>query len=173
MKAVIIVLVVVGGLFIAMMVVGARQNGKQQAPADASGRQSFAQSFDPETSGMAGIGRLIAPFSPKLKLPRSAFVFGFAGISQGVPASSDQFRQASFHVQQGCVAQGSGGAANCSAVQIFYQSVGGEGRDLQLDQQRWQGTRNDPTTGSLVILMHGGTLNFRCVGMPSCTVLLQ
>jgi hypothetical protein len=171
MRAVIIILVVIAAAFIALMVLGTGQNSKQQAPADANGRQSFAQSFDPEKSGISAIGRLIAPFSPKVKLPRNTFTFGLTGTSVNVPASSDQFRKASFHVAQGCIDHA--GGANCSAVQISYQSVGGEGKDMQLDQQKWQGTKGDPSTGSIVVLSRGGTLSFRCVGMPSCTVVLQ
>ena len=170
-KIALAVLIVLALVFVVVLALGAHQNNSQRAPTD---RNSQAN-YEPP-SWVSGIGQLIAPLSPKLKLDKSAFTFGSQPISEPVPSSTDTFRQATFRVTQGCrsVTQPNGTVKqDCTSAQITYQSAGGEGHDLGLDSQVWKGTSNDPTRGSLVILKGGGTLTFRCVGSPTCAILLE
>ena len=166
MKPVIVVLILIAALFVVVLILGAHQNSSQQTPRDPG-------SYAPP-AWLSGMGQLVAPFSPKLKLGRNAFVFGPSPTSESVPSSRDEFRTATFRVTQGCrsVPQRSA-KPDCSNIEIVYRSEGGEGHDLKLDLQNWKAKRDDPTRGSLVILKGGGKLTFRCVGMPSCTVVLE
>lgn len=166
-----VVLVVLLVVFIVVLGLGAHRNNSQQAPADRNSQENYEP-----PSWVSGIGQLIAPLSPKLKLDKKAFTFGSHEISEMVPASTDKFRRAAFRVTQGCrsARQPDGSVKeDCTSAQITYRSNGGEGHELQLDKQGWKGTSNDSTRGSLVILKGGGTLTFRCVGAPTCAAILE
>jgi hypothetical protein len=166
MKPAIIVLILIAAIFAIILVVGAHQNSSQQTPHDPG-------SFHPP-GWLSGMGQLIAPFSPKVKLGKNTFIFGTSPMSESVPSSTDEFRTATFRVTQGCrsVPQQSV-KLDCSNIEIVYRSKGGEGHDQGLDSQTWKAKYDDPTRGSLVILKGGGALTFRCVGMPRCTVVLE
>jgi hypothetical protein len=175
MRIVIVVLILIAALFVVVLIVGAHNNSSQQAPTDSQGRREFAKNFSPQEYGLAGIGQLVARFSPKLKLERNTFTFA-GPLLEPVPSSTDEFRAATFHVMRGCkpVPKENGGfTQDCSAVHIMYDSAGGDDGKLHLNHQDWEGKHDDPTRGSLVILKGGGTLTFTCVGMPSCTVILE
>lgn len=161
------ILILLAVIFVVIMVTSARQSSNQQTP--------DPNTYDPPPWANA-IGSLLSPFRPKLKLGRNTFTFGFLPKSERVPPANDKFRSATFHVTQGCrsIPQAGGGAIqDCSSVVIDYQSTDGEGQNLKLDHQVWKPKHDDPARGSLVILKGEGTLTFRCLGMPSCTVVLE
>ena len=161
-RAFFIVLIILALVFAVILILGEQKNRSQTAPEDPGGRKDFASEFEPP-QWADNLGRLIAPFSPRLELEPRAFVVGSTPVVIKVPQSGQKFRRATFRVAP----------PTCQSARISYSSNEGEGRDLQLDQQFWRGSRKEPCSGSLIILQGGGTLTLACTPAQICKITLE
>jgi len=136
--------------------------------------KEWAKSFNPP-SWASGIGRLLAPRSPKLKLDQTNIEFGAVHFTVGVlPDTNHSFRNAVFQITKGCMSIGPDQKPrDCSNVKIQYHDPVQEGPSPDLRDQTWQGLAKTPDQGSLMILQSGGTLTFWCEVVASCKAVLQ
>jgi hypothetical protein len=98
-----------------------------------------------------------------VEFAQTAYTVAGDRVHVTVPASDDPFRRATIRVAP----------PNCESVNIVYDAMEGEGADLNLHHQEWEGTEDDPCVGAIVVRSKGGTLTMTCAPGQTCSITFE
>jgi hypothetical protein len=160
-KPLLIVLALVGVLFLVILFASGA-NRAQKAPPDDEGRRQTARTA-PRPALVTVAGAVLGRWGRKVEFAQTAYTVAGNEVPVTVPRSDDSFRRATIRVAP----------PNCASVKIVYDATEGEGADLKLDHQEWQGTDDDPCVGSIVVRPKGGMLKMTCAQGQTCSITFE